>query len=113
MSLNVMLTLEDIVEQIGKYEKQLVDTTNAVQQIKGAIAACKHQMTLLVQKQNEHVLKQAAEGVQQDAIEEGKQPESDLSEHQNGDCSGETTETSGSNCAEQSQQEQQQEEQVA
>jgi hypothetical protein len=60
MSLDVALSLEDIVEQINKYEKQLADTTNAVQMIKGAIAACKHQMTLLVQKQNEHVAKNAA-----------------------------------------------------
>lgn len=113
MSLDVTLTIEDIVEQLGKYKTQLVNTENAVQQIKGAIATCEHQMQLLVRKQNEHVLKQAAEGVQQNAIEEGKQPESDLIEHQDGDCSREATETSGSDCAEQGEQDQQQEEQVA
>lgn len=74
MSLNVNLTLEEIVDQINKYKIQLENTINAVQQIKGAIAACEHQMQLLVNKQNKHVLKQA-EGVQQNAIEEGQQPE--------------------------------------
>ena len=114
MSLDVTLTLEDIVEQLGKYKTQLSNTENAVQQIKGAIATCEHQMQLLVRKQNEHVLKQAAaEGVKQNAIEEGKQPEDNIIEHQDGDCSREATETSGSDCVEQSQQEQQQEEQVA
>jgi len=113
MSLNVMLSLEDIVEQLGKYKTQLVNTENAVQQIKGAIATCEHQMQLLVRKQNEHVLKQASEGAKQNAIEEGQQPEDNLSEHQDGESSRETTESSGSDCAEQGQQEQQQEEQVA
>lgn len=75
MSLNVALELEDIVDQINKYKNQLENTVNAVQQIKGAIAACEHQMQLLVKKQNEHVLKKAAEGLLQNAIEEGKQPE--------------------------------------
>lgn len=87
MSLNVMLSLEDIVEQLGKYKTQLVNTENAVQQIKGAIATCEHQMQLLVRKQNEHVLKKASEE---------KQPEDNISD-----------------CVEQGQQEQQQEEQVA
>ena len=96
MSLNVMLTLEEIVEQINKYKIQLENTVNAVQQIKGAIAACEHQMQLLVKKQNEHVLKQAAEGAAQNAIEEGKQPEDNLSEHQDGDCSREEAEPSSS-----------------
>lgn len=94
MSLDVALTLEDIVGQINKYEKQLADTENAVQQIKGAIASCKHQMTLLVQKQNQHVINKA-EGELKNAIEEGKQQEGDSSEHQDGDCSGEESEPSG------------------
>lgn len=101
MSLNVMLTLEEIVEQINKYKTQLANTVNAVEQIKGAIAACEHQMQLLVKKQNEHVLKQAAEGAVQNAIEEGKQPEDNLSEHQDGDCSRQEAEPSGSDCVEQ------------
>lgn len=113
MSLNVMLTLEDIVEQVAKYEKQLEDTVNAVQQIKGAIAACKHQMTMLVRKQNEHVLKQA-EGDKQNAIEEGNKQQDNISEHQDRDSSGEAAEASGSDCVEQSGEIQQQEgEQVA
>ena len=37
------------------------------------------------------------EGVN-DAIEEGNEPESDPVEHQDGDCSGEETEPSGSDC---------------
>lgn len=94
MSLDVSLSFEDIVEKINKYEKQLADTVNAVQQIKGAIAACKHQMTLLVQKQNQHVINKA-EGELQNAIKEGKQPEGDPSEHQDGDCSGQESEPSG------------------
>lgn len=77
MSLNVALELEDIVDQINKYKNQLENTVNAVQQLKGAIAACEHQMQLLVQKQNEHVLKQAAEGAKQNAIEEGQQSENE------------------------------------
>jgi hypothetical protein len=108
MSLDVMLTLEDIVEQINKYEKQLADTENAVQQIKGAIASCKHQMTLLVSKQNEYVLKQA-QGDKQDAIKEGQQPKDDSSEHQDRDSSREASETGGSDCSEQSRKDQQQE----
>lgn len=113
MSLDVTLTLEDVVEQLGKYEKQLSDTENAVQQIKGAIAACKHQMTLLVRKQNEHVLKQS-EGDKQNAIKEGQQPEDNISEHQDGESIREATESSDSDCAEQSGEIQQQEgEQVA
>lgn len=71
MSLDVTLTLEDIVEQLGKYKTQLVNTENAVQQIKGAIATCEHQMQLLVRKQNEIVLKQASEE---------KQPEDNISD---------------------------------
>lgn len=59
MSLDVTFTLEDIVEQLGKYEQQLFDAENAVQQIKGAISACKHQMTRLAQMQNELVMKKA------------------------------------------------------
>lgn len=57
MSLDATLTLDDIVEHIGKYKTQLVNTENAVQQIKGAIATCEHQMQLLVKKQNEITLK--------------------------------------------------------
>lgn len=60
MSLDVALTLEEIVEQLGKYKTQLANTENAAQQIKGAIATCEHQMQLLVRKQNEHALKNAA-----------------------------------------------------
>lgn len=59
MSLDVTFTLEDIVEQLEKYEQQLFDAENAVQQIKGAIAACKHQMTRLAQMQTELVMKKA------------------------------------------------------
>ena len=108
MSLNVTLSLEDIVEQLGKYRNQLVNAENAAQQIKGAIATCEHQMQWLVTKQNEHILQQA-KGEQKNAIEEGKQPEDDIIEHLERDCSGETTEASGSDCAEQSGQEQQEE----
>lgn len=68
MSLDVMLTLEDIIEQIKNYEKQLEATENAIQQIKGAIAACQHQMKFLVNKQNEHVVNNAQ-------VEQPKQPE--------------------------------------
>ena len=74
MSLDVTFTLEDIVEQLSKYEKQLVDTENAVQQIKGAIAACKHQMQWLAQKQTELVIKKA-EGEHNNAAKEGNKPE--------------------------------------
>lgn len=99
MSLDVTLTLEDIVEQLGKYKTQLANTENAVQQIKGAIATCEHQMQLLVKKQNELVLKKA-EGDKQNAIEEGNKPEDNLSEHQDGDCSGEATEASSGDSVE-------------
>lgn len=60
MSLDVILTLEDVVDQVNKYKKQLENAENAVQQIKGAIAACEHQMQLLVNKQNELALKNAS-----------------------------------------------------
>lgn len=102
MSLDVTFTLEDLVEQLGKYKKQLVDTENAVQQIKGAIAACEHQMQLLVMKQNQYISNKAAQGAKENATEEGEQPENNLSEHQDGDCSRETAEASSSNCLEQS-----------
>jgi len=100
MSLDVTFTLEDIVEQLGKYEKQLVDTENAVQQIKGAIAACKHQMQWLAQKQTNLVQKKA-EGEKQNAVKEGIEPEGDSSEHQDGDSSGKESKPSSSDCLQQ------------
>jgi hypothetical protein len=77
MSLDVTLTIEDIVEQIKNYEKQLVTTENAIQQIKGAIASCQHQMNFLVTKQNEHALNNAKVEQQQ---EEPVLPESNQGE---------------------------------
>lgn len=108
MSLNVNLMLEDIVEQINNYKKQLENTENAVQQIKGAIAACNHQMQLLVKKQNEYVIAQK-EGEKANAIEEGNESVCDPVEHKDGASNGENAEASGSNCTEQSRQEQQKE----
>lgn len=100
MSLDVTFTLEDIVEQLNKYEKQLFDAENAVQQIKGAIAACKHQMQWLAQKQTELVIKKA-EGELNNAAQEGNEPEGDSSEHQDGDSSGKESKPSSSDCLQQ------------
>ena len=43
----------------------------------------------------------ANEGENNNAIEEGNQPEGDISEHQDGSCRGEATESSSSDCIEQ------------
>jgi|SRR6478736_4895474 len=107
-----MFTIERLTQQLNDYMKQHAETKLLVQQIAGAIQAVQHQITTL-QKEAKEAAEAKRKEDEDNAIKEGNEPEDNLSEHQDGESSGETPESSGSDCIEQGAGEQKQEEQIA
>lgn len=87
-----VVLLQQNVEIQSQQITSLVDNLKVLQ---GHLAESKHWLNQLEGDNN--------------AIEEGNQPENNLCEHQDGESSGEATEPSSGDCVEQSGQEQQQE----
>ncbi|HAT5918718.1 TPA: hypothetical protein JAG59_002024 [Legionella pneumophila] len=90
------LTLNDLANLLNEYQERLKQAQANVQQLIGSIGTVQNQINMLVQKQNESNLKEQQGG--HHAIEEGKQPESNSTEHQDGDCSGQESEASCGDC---------------
>ncbi|HAT1964748.1 TPA: hypothetical protein I8Z55_000359 [Legionella pneumophila] len=90
------LTLNDLANLLNEYQERLKQAQANVQQLIGAIGTVQNQINMIVQKQNEDKLREPKG--EHHAIEEGKQPESDSTEYQDGDCSRQESEASCGDC---------------
>lgn len=105
-AIDAVLSFEELASSLNENKKRLQDAKNAVLHLTGAINLLHIQMQECVEKHNKK-LQAKAEEEKNNATQEGKQPEDSISEHQDGDCSGEAPEASSCDSIEQSGQEQQ------
>ncbi len=104
----VVALIDKLKGHHASYLRQLEEARDAVGRLTGAVMATANLISLHELEEKKVVVPKipTPEG-DTSAIKEGEQPEGNPVEHQDGDCSGEATEPSDSNCDEQSGQDQQ------